>query len=181
MKKLKGLMARIGTLRQERGATDPILVVAAMAVTLVLLVGGSFLISGIITNGQNLNAKSDLDKIAVAQAASFAEGDTYLSYNVTKAGVETGTTNAAGDRLSDTSIGFNVTEGGSLNVVLVGGQGWRAASGSVSGAAYIKTSENNKVVEVRTETGASVPVSAADLAKLGITQAQVDALVDGLN
>ena len=171
MKKLKGLMARIGTLRQERGATDPILVVAAMAVTLVLLVGGSFLISGIITNGQNLNAKSDLDKIAVAQAASFAEGD----------GVETGTTNAAGDRLSDTSIGFNVTEGGSLNVVLVGGQGWRAASGSVSGAAYIKTSENNKVVEVRTETGASVPVSAADLAKLGITQAQVDALVDGLN
>jgi hypothetical protein len=180
MKKITGLMARIGRLREERGATDPILVVAAMAVTLVLLVGGSFLISGIITNGQNLNAKSDLDKITVAQAGSFAEGDTYLAYKVTKAGIESGDTNSNGDYLSATSIGFNITEGGGVNVTLDGGDGWNAASESVSGAIYIKTSMSNKIVEYQDEDGVDKPLSDADIDKLGLTQLQADALVADL-
>jgi len=176
MNKIKGLTARIGRLREERGATDPILVVAAMAVTLVLLVGGSFLISGIITNGQNLNAKSDLDKITVAEAASFAQGDRYLAYNVTAAGDETGS-----PLLSESSIGFNATEGGSINVVLEGGRGWNAASESVSGAIYLKTSENNKIVEYQDADGVKTPLSAADIDKLELTQAEADALIGGLN
>ena len=70
--KLKARKAEIARLREERGATDPILIIAGIAITLILLVGGSFAISGFIANANNLNAKGDLDRIATAQAAYLA-------------------------------------------------------------------------------------------------------------
>jgi hypothetical protein len=172
MNKFHSFSARIGRLRNERGATDPILAIATMAVTLVLLVGGSFAITGMITNGQNLNAKSDLDKITVSQAAAFAEVDKFLEYNVTAAGVESG----SNPLLSDTSVGFNATEGGAIEVVTAEDDTvWRAASQSVSGAIYLKTSESNKIVTY------SSAISVADLGKLDMTQADAKNLTDGLN
>ena len=129
---------KLAELREERGATDPILVIAAIAVSLVLLVGGSFAVSGIITNGQNLNAKGDLDKVGVAEVATFAAGDKYLAYDSTGTG--------AALALEDSGIGFTPTEGGALQVVLTEG-GWIAKSYSVNGTDYFKSSESNAIVD----------------------------------
>ena len=92
--KLKAKKAEIARLREERGATDPILIIAGIAITLILLVGGSFAISGFIANANNLNAKGDLDRIATAQAAYLAEKDTYADSVAT---------------LGSSSIGFTPT------------------------------------------------------------------------
>lgn len=64
----------MGNHERDRGATDPLLVIAAIAVSLVLLVGGSFAVAGVLDNSRDLNAKSDLDKVATAEAASTAAG-----------------------------------------------------------------------------------------------------------
>jgi hypothetical protein len=56
-------------LRTDRAATDPILVIAAIAVSLVLLVGGGFAVTGLIASGHDANAKSDLGRVAAAESA----------------------------------------------------------------------------------------------------------------
>jgi hypothetical protein len=56
-------------LRPDRAATDPILVIAAIAVSLVLLVGGSFAVTGLIASGHDANAKNDLGRVAAAETA----------------------------------------------------------------------------------------------------------------
>lgn len=61
-------LTELRALREERGATDPVLIIAGIAITLILIVGGTFAMSGFMTNAQNLNATSDLDRIATAQA-----------------------------------------------------------------------------------------------------------------
>ena len=60
--------------RSDRAATDPILVIAAIAVSLTLLVGGSFTVAALIGNAQDLNAQKDLGNIVTAQAAREADG-----------------------------------------------------------------------------------------------------------
>ncbi|MGW8431203.1 hypothetical protein ACWGJ9_08765 [Curtobacterium citreum] len=59
---------------RDRGATDPILVIAAIAVSLVLLVGGTFAVAGMLDNGRDLNARNDLDKVATAEQSAAAAG-----------------------------------------------------------------------------------------------------------
>ncbi|WIB65628.1 hypothetical protein [Curtobacterium sp. MCBD17_040] len=66
--------------RTDRAATDPILVIAAIAVSLVLLVGGSFAVAGLIGNGKDLNAKSDLDRVAAAETSAAATGAVTYSW-----------------------------------------------------------------------------------------------------
>lgn len=44
--RLKTAKAEVAALREQRGATDPILIVAGTAISLILLVGGSFAIAG---------------------------------------------------------------------------------------------------------------------------------------
>lgn len=61
-------------LREERGATDPILIIAGIAVTLILLVGGTFAVSGFMANARDLNVQSDLDRVATSMEASQATG-----------------------------------------------------------------------------------------------------------
>ncbi|WIB65905.1 hypothetical protein [Curtobacterium sp. MCBD17_040] len=63
----------------DRAATDPILVIAAIAVSLVLLVGGSFAVAGLISNGKNLNAKKDLAAVVSAEEAWQADDGGYTS------------------------------------------------------------------------------------------------------
>lgn len=66
--RLKARKAEIGRLREERGPSDPVLVVAGVKVNLILLVGGSFAISGFIGNATPTN----LHRVATAQASYLA-------------------------------------------------------------------------------------------------------------
>ncbi|MGW8431678.1 hypothetical protein ACWGJ9_11345 [Curtobacterium citreum] len=63
--------------RSDRAATDPILVIAAIAVSLVLLVGGGFAVSGLIGNAQASNAQQDLGRVVAAEQALQAAGSSY--------------------------------------------------------------------------------------------------------
>ncbi|MGW8431676.1 hypothetical protein ACWGJ9_11335 [Curtobacterium citreum] len=66
--------------RSDRAATDPILVIAAIAVSLVLLVGGSFTVSSLIANGQDHNAKQDLNTLVTAMKSGyFEQGISYFT------------------------------------------------------------------------------------------------------
>jgi hypothetical protein len=133
--KLKAKKAEIARLREERGATDPILIIAGIAITLILLVGGSFAISGFIANANNLNAKGDLDRVATAQAAFLAERDSY-SNNVAT--------------LGSSSIGFTPTAGNSLTILTTptASGGWVAVTESASGTRYARTSSGTAIIEV---------------------------------
>lgn len=131
LEKLKAKKAEITRLREERGATDPILIIAGIAITLILLVGGSFAISGFIANANNLNAKGDLDRIATAQAAYLAENDSY--------------TNDV-DALKNSSIGFTPTEGNPISIVVYG-DGWFAVEKSATGTVFARTSESSIITD----------------------------------
>lgn len=166
--------------REDRGATDPILVIASIAVTLVLLVGGSFAVSGIIANGHNLNARSDLDKLAVAETAFYAENDVFSAYDKT-----------SNNKLEKSGVGFNPTDGGDLVAIAAAvspafpNGGWVAitkSAASAGGPFYIRTSERNATIEVNpAKTGLVVDAAGktssskvkADLAALGVTVAQM--------
>ncbi len=161
--KLKAKKAEIARLREERGATDPILIIAGIAITLILLVGGSFAISGFIANANNLNAKGDLDRIATAQAAFLAEKDTYSNSVAT---------------LGSSSIGFTPTAGNPITILSSGSTGWVAITKSASGQRYVRTSASTTVVEANRATATTVAYNAAPtLTGTGVTLAQVDAAV----
>lgn len=150
--------------RRDRGATDPILVIAAIAVSLVLLVGGSFAVGGIISNAQNLNARGDLDKVATAEVAALTELDTYFVYDSHRdseyRALENG--NATG------GIGFTPTEGARLIVDVIDGE-WLATSYSLTGNVYMRTSLSQETVLIGTSTyvyaaaaAGSYPLRATD-------------------
>lgn len=167
---LAHLHARRNELRSEHGATDPLLIIAGITITLVLLIGGTFLISEVTSNAKDMNAASDLDKIAVAEAGVYAQSDGYLAYG--------SFTNKA---LEDASIGFRPTDGASVVVSLTpANAGWAAASLSQSNAApiFIRTSESNKTLKY---TNAGVydgkATASSDLAAVGLSAAEVTALI----
>lgn len=127
----------------DRAATDPILVIAAIAVSLVLLVGGSFAVAGIIDNGKDLNARNDLQLIATAEAAVHATAGGYASYARTAAGVESGEDadpEAPGTQLlSGVAVGFTLSEGTGVRVVAAD-CGWIAGTKSGTGKVYLRSS-----------------------------------------
>lgn len=150
--------------RRDRGATDPILVIAGIAITLILLVGGSFAISGMITNGKNLNAKSDLDKVTVAEASYYAANDGYVAYDSTGTGtIKTDLENSANGG-SGSTVGFTPSANGHV-IVNVAAGGWIAASKSASGTVYYKDSVSSTIYD--SSKGQSIP--AADLTTTGAT------------
>ncbi len=136
LEKLKARKAELARLREERGATDPILIIAGIAITLILLVGGSFAISGFIGNAHNLNAKGDLDRVATAQAAYLAERDTYAA--------DAGT-------LASSSVGFTPTAGNKVEMV-TSPSGWVAVTKSASGEKFLRASTASGTVDVATAT-----------------------------
>lgn len=123
------------TLLGERAATDPILVIAAIAVSLVLLVGGSFAVAGIIANGQDLNAKAELEKVAVAESSMYARDSQYLDYD---------SRGTAADRALETApIGFTPGDGVHTVAATCGtedGAAWVAASKSATGRLFYRSS-----------------------------------------
>ena len=145
--KLKAKKAEIARLREERGATDPILIIAGIAITLILLVGGSFAISGFIANANNLNAKGDLDRIATAQAAYLAEKDTYAGVGRNAPGTSDAFTQATAlSALSGSSIGFTPTNGNPIRLY-ASPNGWVAMTKSASGTKYVRTSLSTTITE----------------------------------
>jgi hypothetical protein len=162
--KIKNFLAAI---REERGATDPILVLATIAVSLILLVGGTFAVTGIITNGKDLNAKGDLDKVSIAETAYYAENDAFAAYlkNDKTAGSPT-----IASKLENSGLGFNPTDGTDKLLVEVTAPTtsapgkWKAASESASGKVFVKTSESNRIVTV---IGFKTAPTAKDATDLG--------------
>lgn len=155
--KLKAKKAEIAALRDERGATDPILIIAGIAITLILLVGGSFAIAGFMNNARDLNAKGDLDRVATAQAAYMAENDKFA---------------ANADALASSSIGFNVTDGNPLELA-VSADGWVAATKSASGTVFVRSSEGTAIVAAADAGTLTLPT--------GVNTAAVTALIASVN
>ncbi|MGW8431235.1 carbohydrate binding domain-containing protein [Curtobacterium citreum] len=146
---------------RDSGATDPILVIAAIAVSLILLVGGSFAVAGLLANSRDLNARQDLDRLATAQQASAAKRGGFTSY-------DSSTATTQGDDLSITPSASVYTVANACG----NGQGWYAATRSTTGKVFLRTSASTATSEAP-GTGLRLPscASSADLASLAATAA----------
>jgi hypothetical protein len=154
---LARLRADLNRLREERGATDPILIIAGIAITLILLVGGSFAVSGFIANANNLNAKGDLDRIATAQAAYMTERD---SYGALRVNIPTGATTTT---LQNSTLGFTPTAG--LPIISTGfgtggTAGWGAVVKSASGEVFVRLSTSTTIFSLGTGPNLPDPLPA---------------------
>ncbi|WIB65666.1 hypothetical protein [Curtobacterium sp. MCBD17_040] len=149
-------LRRFARLRSDEAATDPILVIAAIAVSLILLVGGSFAVAGMISNGRNLNAKGDLSRVATAEAAAQTNAGTYLAWSVTASGSISGDTDpSSGVTLDKESIGFTPTPGDTIKVN-VDSKGWVAGVLSTTGTTFWASNQTSTIF---TNT---IPASAYD-------------------
>ena len=110
-------------LRSDQAATDPILVIAAIAVSLVLLVGGSFAVGGMRANASELNAKKDLGNIVTAETGWLTAAETYTS---DLAALATGVSGG---------IGFTSTPGSTAGIV-TGTNCYAAFTTSTTGTVY---------------------------------------------
>jgi hypothetical protein len=146
--------------RSDRAATDPILVVAAIAVSLVLLVGGGFAVSGLIANAQDSNARQDAGRLATAERATLAETDAFT------------------DALP--ALTTAVTPSNGVRAGLVTGAGCFAAfSQSQTGRIFVVTSSRNPPTKVDAPwptsapagwpTGCTWPTSSADALTTRVT------------
>ena len=168
---LKAKKAEIARLREERGATDPILIIAGIAITLILLVGGSFAISGFIANANNLNAKGDLDRIATAQAAYLSEKDTYAGEGRNAPGTTVPFTQATAlSGLQGSSIGFTPTAGNPIRLFATA-SGWLAMTKSASGAKYVRVSNSTTITEALPDAAGLTALGFNTAAQTAITTA----------
>lgn len=156
--------------RSDRGATDPILVIAAIVVSLVLLVGGSFTVSGIVQSAKDSNAKTQLQLIAAAESAAKADGTVnaagadsgslaftgsgpYLSWKVTKDGTVSGDRTLSGDFLNEAgAVSFSpspdvVTE------VAANNDSWVAGALSTSGRQFWMSDKQSTIFTGSIPTG----------------------------
>ena len=183
--KLRALGKSCSRLRGDRGATDPMLAIGAVVLTLILVLGGTFLITNMVTSGRNLNATTDLDKIAVAESGYFTANDTFAAYGSFGR-------HAPREPLEDSSIGFRPTYGASVVAIIdkPGGEAparaqlrfaeWAAASESAANGnpVFIRTSESNRTVKYTANgvyDGSSTEI--ADLAEIGISSSEANMLV----
>lgn len=176
----RAYFTELRALRSERGATDPILIIAGIAITLILLVGGTFAISGFINNARDLNAKGDLDRIAVAQAAYMAENGDFLTY---RSNIRVGTPDT---RMEGTSLGFVPTEGSPLIVAKWGSVGaknarWAAMTKSASGEVFVRLSASTQAYPLGSsyalDQSTLAPEIRAEIAKSNATAWVTDAYV----
>lgn len=130
-------------LRRDRGATDPVLVIAGIAITLILLVGGTFAVSGLIRSAQDTNAKQDLDRVVSAQAAVMTAKETYMPTAVGPKVLSSKVNKA----LLTQQLGIEPGQQNTL-VVAASGTGWAAMAQSASGATFLRTSTSTDIVEV---------------------------------
>ncbi|MGW8431230.1 carbohydrate binding domain-containing protein [Curtobacterium citreum] len=148
-------MTPFGRHNRDTGATDPILVIAAVAVSLVLLVGGSYTVAAALASAKDANARQDLDRIATAQEAAPA-------YFPVDAVSEDGQLGSGAMTTQLSSGGYAVA----LPCTTPSGSGWVAAARSQSGAVFLRSS-----VSPRTTTAPASPplptcATAADVTAL---------------
>ena len=136
-----------GILSRDSGATDPILIIAGIAITLILLVGGTFAVAGFMNNARDTNAKADLDRVATAQTAAMAASDAYQPL-ASGPRVREGKMDAT---LATGGIGFVPSDDNTV-VVAVGPHGWAALAESASGASFLRTSESSATIKVNVES-----------------------------
>ncbi|WIE80881.1 carbohydrate binding domain-containing protein [Curtobacterium sp. MCSS17_016] len=118
--------------RSDAGATDPILVIAAIAVSLVLLVGGSFAVAAAVSSAKDTNARQDLDRIASAEQAAPA----YFPVDAV----------SDDEPLGNSSIKAQLSDGGyavALPCRDTSGPGWVAGSRSQTGAVFLRSSASS--------------------------------------
>ncbi|WIE81232.1 hypothetical protein [Curtobacterium sp. MCSS17_016] len=120
----------------DRAATDPILVIAAIAVSLVLLVGGSFAVTGFIDRSKDLNAQKDLAAVRVIEADAANSGG-FINY----------------DSLSSPppGVAYDATEGSKVRATACT-DGWVAASTSPTGKTFVSTSASTATEEAPAAT-----------------------------
>ncbi len=129
--------------RRERGATEPVLIIAGIALTLILLVGGTFAVTGLVRSAQDINAKQDLDRVVSAQAAVMTAKETYLPTAVGPKVLSSKVNKA----LLTEQLGIEPGDQNTL-VVAASGNGWAAMAQSASGATFLRTSTSTDIVEV---------------------------------
>ncbi|MGW8431392.1 hypothetical protein ACWGJ9_09720 [Curtobacterium citreum] len=133
-------MNRLRGARRDAGATDPILVIAAIAVSLILLVGGSFAVAALINSSRDLNARSDLDKVAVAETAAAAtRSGAYMTWAITSDGTTSGATDSTGADLAHQGLGFTTSDGTTVKVA-ANADGWVAGAQSLTGTTFWRSS-----------------------------------------
>ena len=173
----------IRALREERGATDPILIIAGIAITLILLVGGSFAVAGFMNNAKDMNAKSDIDRIAVAMDTKramdaldhhapggihFATGDKMYDFAIAAFGYVPSTPDPDAP-----NIGLTISQGAEAIVLAIpngkliesgpdkGGNDadWGAFVRSDTGNWFFRTASMNKVWDFGQLSGDGTPVT----------------------
>lgn len=141
-----GRNPRTRRLQNEAGAADPMLIIAAIAASLILILGGGFVISGIIAQGKEQAARNDLSSIAATEASVRSAATRFWGYD----------SHDDSDRRKlerpGFGIGFTASEGVRVIVdVDDTGTGWIAVSRAETGKTYARSSENDVVAELPTE------------------------------
>ena len=132
---------------RDRGATDPLLIIAGIAISLTLLIGGSFAVVAFMHNTQDRTARDDLARVATAQAAYHSENDEYAELAI---GPDI-PTNKKDTELVDGKVGYTPSEN---NVVVTANKGgWTAVTQSRSGKVFVRSSFDRKTYEVQGAPG----------------------------
>ena len=119
-------------LRSDRAATDPILVIAAIAASLTLLVAGTFTVKGTVESNQQSAAKNDLAALAAAESAWQSSHGTFITYS-----------DLGDDTLANGSAPLHPTS----HLVANGAScGWVAAAKTKSGAVFVRTSASPTIM-----------------------------------
>lgn len=136
------------SLRRDRGASDPLLIIAGIAISLTLLIGGSFAVVDFMRNTQDRSARDDLARIATSQAAYHSENDRYADLavgpDIPKAKQDT--------ELIDGKVGYKNQNNANI-VVTANKGGWTAVTQSRSGKVFVRSSFDRKTYEVQGAPG----------------------------
>ncbi|MGW8431813.1 hypothetical protein ACWGJ9_12020 [Curtobacterium citreum] len=120
--------------RPDRAATDPLLVIAAIAVSLVLLVGGTFTVRNLVGNAHRTNALADLDRLATSEAAASAGSNgNFFDYS-------------SNNPVQVTPVGFTVTAGSTVTAQSCS-TGWMAVAEATDGRKWVRTSTSPRTAE----------------------------------
>lgn len=125
---------------RDRGATDPLLIIAGIAISLILLVGGSFALAEFMSYSRDMAARDDLARIATAEVSYHSENDHYAEL-ATGPDIELPNT-----QLADGKVGFTPSENNT--VVSVSKSGWTAVTQSASGKVFVRSSFSRGTYEV---------------------------------
>ncbi|MGW8431417.1 hypothetical protein ACWGJ9_09845 [Curtobacterium citreum] len=108
----------------DRGAVDPILVIASITVTLILLVAGAFNVGSITKKNADDTAKNDLRMLAAAEKSYYAAQLAFTFYD---------------SAANTTALGRAGYQPAGRVTVIPCRSGWVAAAKSTSGAIFTRT------------------------------------------